>query len=271
MTVRRSWNLAVVFAAMGLASAATWGADPPIAPKSSGPPSAKTYRVRWLPTAAIRLDGRLDEPDWTKADVERQFIFPWKKTAAPATEFRALCDDRFLYFGFDIDDADIVVLDRLGDEEEAVFEDRAEMYFACDDKMKDYYCIEIDSRGRAFDYHGSYYRRLNPKWNWNGLETKGAPREHGYTVEGRIPLASFEAMGFPRLGPGAKILWGLYRAEFSHDRSGRPVVQRETIHNRGRKFDGPPPLEEWMSWVDPQTKEPDFHIPASLGWLEIVR
>ena len=77
-------------------------------------------------------------------------------------------------------------------------------------------------------------------------------------------------MGFPRLAPGVKILCGLYRAEFSHDRSGKPVVQQETIHNRGRKLDGPPPIEEWISWVDPKTPEPDFHVPSSLGWLEIV-
>ena len=44
-----------------------------------------------------------------------------------------------------------------------------------------------------------------------------------------------------------------------------------TIHNRGRKLDGPPPIEAWISWGDPQTPEPDFHVPSSLGWLEIVR
>ena len=57
-------------------------------------------------------------------------------------------------------------------------------------------------------------------------------------VEGRVPLASFEALGFPRLRPGAKIRFGLYRAEFSHDRSGRPVVERHSIHNLGRQIDG---------------------------------
>jgi hypothetical protein len=62
----------------------------------------------------------------------------------------------------------------------------------------------------------------------------------------------------------------LYRAEFSHDRSGKPVVQRETIHNRGRKLTGPPPIKGWMSWVVPKTPEPDFHVPSSLGRLEIV-
>jgi hypothetical protein len=86
-----------------------------------------------------------------------------------------------------------------------------------------------------------------------------------------MPLDSFVALGFPLLRPGVKIRAGLYRAEFHHDRSGRPIEHRETIHNRGRRLEGPPPLEDWMSWVDPQTTEPDFHVPASLGWLEIVR
>ncbi len=48
------------------------------------------------------------------------------------------------------------------------------------------------------------------------------------------------------------------------------MVQRESIHNLGRQLEGPPPIEAWMSWVDPKTEEPDFHVPTSLGWLEIV-
>ncbi len=232
--------------------------------------SDDTYPARWLPAAKIELDGRADEADWALAKAENRFVFPWKDTPAPPTEFRALCTEQFLYFTFRITDTDIVVLDTLRDEEDAVFEDRAEMYFCRDEQMRDYYCIEVDSRGRAFDYRAAYYRQLDPKWNWPGLETKGSPLENGYVVEGRIPLASFAAMGFPALRPGVKIRCGLFRAEFSHDRSGKPVVYRESIHNRGRRLDGPPPIEEWMAWVDPKTEEPDFHVPTSLGWLEIV-
>ncbi len=102
------------------------------------------------------------------------------------------------------------------------------------------------------------------------MEVAASTSEKGYVVEGRIPLATLVELGFPRLAPGARIVCGLYRAEFSHDRSGKRVVVKETIHNRGRKLDGPPPLEEWMSWIDPKTPEPDFHVPSSLGWLEIV-
>jgi len=253
---------------LGAAEPATEGAGPVEAPRR---PSDKVYQVRYLSSARILIDGRAEEREWSRAVVERGFVFPWKKEAAPRTEFRALCDNAWLYFTFRVEDADLVVLDRLRDEEDAVLEDRAEMYFCRDAAMKDYYCIEVDSRGRAFDYRGAYYRKLDPKWNWPGLQTKASPIAGGYVVEGRIPLASFEMMGFPRLRPGVKILAGLYRAEFSHDRSGRKAAPKETIHNRGRRMDGPPPIEEWISWVDPKTEEPDFHVPSSLGWLEVVK
>ena len=231
----------------------------------------QTYRVRYVADAKIQLDGRADERAWSRAAVEKQFVFPWRNSTVPPTEFRALCDENDLYFTFRVEDADIVVLDQLRDEEDSVFEDRIEMYFSRDERMQDYYCIEIDSRGRVFDYRGSYYRQLAPAWNLKGLVTKASSWARGYLVEGRIPLASLVELGFPKLCPGAKIRCGLYRAEFRHDRSGRPVAPRESIHNLGRKLDGPPPIEAWISWVDPKTEEPDFHVPSSLGWLEIVK
>jgi hypothetical protein len=231
--------------------------------------SQTAYRVRRLDKAEITVDGRADEPQWAQAAVERHFIFPWKKIEAPATEFRALCDGADLYFTFRVHDEDVVVLGTLRDEEDAVFEDRVELYFALDDRMQDYYALEIDSRGRAFDYRGKYYRQLDTAWKCPGLETAASALEDGYAVEGRLPLESFTQMGFPKLQPGVKIRCGLFRAEFSHDRSGRPVVIKETIHNRGRRLDGPPPIEAWMAWIDPRTEEPDFHVPTSLGLLEI--
>jgi hypothetical protein len=233
--------------------------------------SDQTYRVMWIPGAKITLDGRADEAVWSKAVVETGFKFPWKKSPAPATEFRALCDETYLHFAFRMQDADIVTLERLRDEEDAVFEDRVEMYFSRDEEMKDYYCLEVDSRGRVFDYLASYPRRFDPRWNCEGLETAAAALPDGYEIEGRIPVKTFAALGFPALRPGMKIRCGLYRAEFSHDRSGRVVEQQASPHNLGRRVEGPPPIEDWLSWVDPSTKEPDFHVPSSLGWIEIVK
>ncbi len=234
-------------------------------------PTDITYRVRKLPKADIKLDGNLSEPEWSQANAERHFIFPWKKTAAPATEFLAFCDNDYLYFAFRVEDSDLVVSDKLRDKEDAIFEDRVELYFSKDHQMKDYFCLEIDPRGRVLDYRGSYYRQIDMKWHCEGVEAAGETKDNGYAVEGRIPLASLREFGLSQFNPGEKILCGIFRAEFSHDCSGKPVEQqKETIHNRGRKPEGPPPIEEWISWIDPKTPEPDFHVPSSLGWLEIV-
>lgn len=249
-----------------LAGVATVQSEPP-----PGAPSMQKYRVQWVLEPKLVLDGQANEPAWRQAAVEKRFVFPWKQASAPGTEFRALCDETNLYFAFRVQDADIVVLERLRDEADEVFEDRIEVYLSRDDRMEDYFCFEVDSRGRVFDYRGAYYRRLDTKWQLAGLEAKAATLPEGYEIEGRIPLTSLAALGFPPIQPGVKIRCGLYRAEFSHDRSGRAVEQKQSLHNLGRKVEGPPPIEEWMSWVDPRTKEPDFHVPASLGWLEFVK
>ena len=98
--------------------------------------SEKTYAVRYLPEAAIRLDGRADEPAWSQAAVETGFRFPWQSTAAPATAFRALCTQRDLYFTFRVHDDDIVVLDKLRDKQDVVFEDRVELFFSPDEHLQ---------------------------------------------------------------------------------------------------------------------------------------
>jgi len=233
-------------------------------------PSNSTYRVLFLKKADIEVDGEMQESAWRKAKVEKAFVYASGEPSPPPTEFRALCDDDSLYFHFTVLDHDVVALPKLRDEEDAVLEDRIEMYFALDDRFKDYYCLEVDSRGRLFDYRASYYRQFRPEWNWEQLKVAGKPTANGYVVEGRIPLRSLEEKGFDRLRPGKKIRVGLYRAEFSHDRSGRTVEPKETIHNRGRSTDGPPPIERWITWVDSRTPEPDFHVPSSLGWFEVV-
>lgn len=239
-----------------------------VAPESK---AGATYQVRYMPGAKIRIDGRSDEPDWAKANAEKGFRFPWSDAPPPATDFRALVDDASLYFTFRMQDDDIVVLDKLRDKQDAVFEDRGEVILSLDAKMSDYFCLEVDSRGRTYDYRAHYYRRFEPKWSMKGLETAGSEVPKGYVVEGRIPLDTLVELGFPRLKPGEKIRCGLFRAEFSHDRSARPAKPRATIHNAGRQPPGVPPIEGWMSWVEPKTKEPDFHVPSSLGWLEVVR
>jgi len=279
---RRRWQSLVPALALGTALAGLSGCvgriertqDGPPVPAYVGPaqmtPGNQTYVARWIPPGSIRVDGRADEPAWAQAVVEKRFVFPWKGVAAPETEFRALWDNEHLYFAFRVQDVDVVVVDNWRDERDAVFEDRVEIYFSRDDALREYFCAEIDPHGRVFDYRARFYRRFEPEWTFTGLEAKGNRRHDGYEVEGRIPLRALAALGFPTARPGVKIRLGLYRAEFSHDRSGRAAAL-SARHTLGRQPPGPPPVEEWISWVNPKTAEPDFHVPSSLGWLEFVK
>ncbi len=208
----------------------------------------KTYEARYVPGAEINLDGIADEPVWEQADLETGFNYPWEDGPAPRTEFRALFDDWALYFAFDVEDGDIVLAEDYRSKEDVVREDRVELFLARDDELANYFCVEIDPLGRVLDYRASSYRQFDFSWTFRGLDVMGQPTEEGYRVEGLIPLRSLELLGFPSPGGDQAIKFGIYRADFRHT-------------------DGPEWTESWMSWVDPQTAEADFHVPESFGQL----
>ncbi|MHB8897129.1 MAG: carbohydrate-binding family 9-like protein [Thermoguttaceae bacterium] len=247
---------------------------------------AKTYEAIYVPDARITVDGILDETVWQKANLETGFAFPWEDRPAPPTEFRAVLDRDALCFAFRVADPDVVLAADYRGKEDVVREDRAELFFARDDGLSDYFCLEIDPLGRVLDYRASYYRKMDFGWSWPGLEAAGRLVEGGYCVEGRIPWKSLESLGLcptnlkdrevfhedsrptgtdhfspsgsplrqAALPPGSQgqIKFGIYRAEFRHTGGGNWA-------------------ESWISWVDPQTPEPDFHVPGSFGTLRWSR
>lgn len=187
----------------------------------------------------VTVDGALDDAAWRDAALERSFSFPWQEREAPSTAFRALADDSRLYFAFRVEDADVVV--DPGDDERAVARgDRVELFFTPDDLLEDYICLEIDPRGRVLDYRASYYRKFDRAWDLPELDVAAALTGDGYVVEGAIPLEALP------VSPSGELLTGVFRAEYSH----RP---------------GGEPLAEWISWVQPDSDEPDFHIPSAFG------
>lgn len=221
---------------------------------STGPRCRMTYDVRYLPEAKITVDGVMDEPAWGQADAETRFSFPWESRLAPPTEFRAVCDDRNLYFVFRVHDDDVVVEDAFTGEDVVVREDRVELFFTLDPELKTYYCAEIDPRGRVSDYAATFYRRFDRGWRFPGLRTVGAATRDGYIVEGSIPHSTFEVLGLPVLtsASGRKLITGVFRAEFSHGA-------------------GADPVQAWISWVHPRTAKPDFHVPGAFGCFRMVR
>jgi hypothetical protein len=211
----------------------------------------RTYDVCYMPEAEIDVDGTLDEAHWNRARGQIGFSFPWEHKAAPFTEFRALCNNDYFYFSFTAHDRDIVVQEKFDTESVVAAEDRVEIFFACDDKLKEYFCLEVDPRGRVLDYAASYYRMFDNSWDLPGVRTAASITNEGYTVEGFIPLKSLEAIGLPPLGPGRLIKVGLFRADFNHGLNSKPQ-------------------EHWISWVDPGTERPDFHVPSAFGCFRVT-
>lgn len=166
-------------------------------------------------------------------------VNPWGDTCAP-TDIYVSSQDGFVYFNFDVTDADLVYAENFTSERDVEIGDRVEIFFAKDPKMKHYECFEINPQGYVLAYSASYYRQFDYSWNPpQGFSASAEITENGYHVEARFPvdyLKSFIHNG--------KLYFGLYRGDFYKD--GDKIVER------------------WYSWKNPSTPEPDFHVPASL-------
>ena len=208
----------------------------------------------------ITLDGKLDDKVWeTVPAISGGFHFPWDAKEAPLTEFKAYNDGTDFYFAFNVIDEDVVVEKDWKDDESTVdAEDRVELFFAggsvdkpTPEGMPLYYGIEVDPDGRVHDYSIEYYRKFDSKWNLEGLETKGVKNDNGYTVEGKIPMKSLQDL---KLITNDVMRAGVYRAEFS-----TPAKE------------GDDPVMEWISWVDPKTETPDYHVNSSFGEFRFLK
>jgi hypothetical protein len=212
----------------------------------------RSYEVQYLPRAEINIDGIVNEPAWKKAVSEKDFIFSWEQRQAPPTEFRAFCDDEFFYFCFQVQDEEPVFEEKFDSESVVDVEDRVEIFFARDTKLKEYYCLEVDPLGRVHDYAARYYRKFDSTWKCRGLRTAALITKEGYEVEGSIPLKTLDELGLPNLHSGSILRTGLFRAEFS-------LGQGSALE------------QHWISWVDLSKYKPDFHIPEAFGCMRMVR
>ena len=188
--------------------------------------------------------------DWSRAVCLSDFRFPWETTAPAATEFRALHTAARLCFRFDCVDFDFVLGQGTTEKERVLGSDRVEIFMTPDLGLDPYFCLEVAPNGETYGYRARTYRNFDDDFQWRGLELSCRSAGTQYTVEGSLPLATLRELGV--LAPGARqLLAGVYRAQFSRRPAG-------SVH-RG-----------WMSWVDPKTVKPDFHVPSSFGTFELV-
>ena len=216
------------------------------------------YELVKVPTGSVIVDGMITEESWQNANAIEHMQYPWRSENAPETWFRAVWDEENLYFAFSAKDHDIVFADKYVNEESAIGEDRVEMFFATDAidqpihgpdtgcNLPLYYGLEIDGLGRVIDFSARYYRKFDIPWNMEGLETAAEHDKNGYRIEGKIPLQVLRDLNLLK-DDNSPILVGVFRGEFTR--------------NEGKV------TQKWISWVDIQTPQPDFHISEAFGYF----
>lgn len=175
------------------------------------------------------------------------FSYPWTNTPPPSTRCELQWRGDALHFLFDVKDSDVVVSSEWKGESTVDAEDRVELFFARDDALSRYYCIEVDPLGRVHDYAAKHYRQFDSAWRCDGSLTRGERTPDGYRVEGSIPRATLETMLGKPFKLGAPFRLGVFRAEFRSS-------ERDTPGSR---------VDNWISWVKPDARQPDFHVPSA--------
>jgi len=208
----------------------------------------KTYSVIKI-TDNITPSGKGDNPLWNSAQILTDFTYPWEKGKPLPTKFRALHNKDWLYCLFDVKDDNVNILQDKNDKSEVAASSRVEIFFRIDDRLTPYYGLEMDPLGRVLDYKANFHRNFDGEWSWPAghLIIKTERRKDGYSVEVAISKASLRALGLLK---NKNLEAGLYRGNCTPKGKGDPDFK-------------------WISWVKPDSKTPDFHIPSSFGILRL--
>ncbi|UWY26411.1 carbohydrate-binding family 9-like protein [Flavobacterium sp. TR2] len=211
----------------------------------------KEYHVQIIDKNQKNEADILDSFFWEKANCLTDFVSPWSSDSVLKIEFRALWDQENFYFSFRVFDTDVYI-DQKDDSVESICNsDRVELFFRSNDKLNPYYCLEIDPSTRLLDFYARPNKIFDYNWKWpeNHIQLKSATDEISFTVAGIISIASLENLN---LIHDNAIEAGVYRAKFSKDENGNYEPT-------------------WITWVNPNTPEPNFHIASSFGKFVLVK
>ncbi|MDA6070553.1 carbohydrate-binding family 9-like protein [Flavobacterium sp. AC] len=182
---------------------------------------------------------------WKDANCLTDFSSPWENDSFSKIEFRALHDLENFYFKFRVFDTDIYI-DKKDDSFESIGNsDRVELFFRTNESLNPYYCLEIDTSGRIMDFKARPNKDFDFNWKWpkNDIEVKTSKDETSFIVSGRISIQSLKDLN---LIHNNTIETGVFSAKFS------------LVENLQYK-------PTWISWVNPNTETPNFHIASSFG------
>lgn len=220
-----------VWAAMAVAllSAAMVAQNPPSQNGPAQPPRLRALRI----SETIKIDGRLDEPAWARAEVAtgfRQQEPNESEAATEKTEIRVLFDDRNLYIGiraFDSDAAHIQARDLTRDSSFSN-DDKVEILIDTYHDRRNAYRFAVNPFGTQQDaLITDEGRDINLAWDAPWI-SEGRRDARGWTVEIAIPLSNLRfregqdtwGLNFARVirRKHEENLWTAWKREFGLER-----------------------------------------------------
>lgn len=210
----------------------------------------KTYKVKKIDDNHMAISGKADHPLWDKAEVLTDFSSPWHIEGIEEIQFRAVHDNEMLHVSFMVSDPSLHI-DTTDDSKKSVDKsDRVELFLRSDKNLDPYYCFEIDPLARVQDFIARPNRQFDFSWDWPSEDVivKSNISSFSFTVEFSITKKSLRA--FKLIQKDGSIEAGIYRAKYNQ----QPNGQFEPT---------------WITWVNPQTESPNFHIASSFGKLKL--
>ncbi|MGB6774523.1 MAG: carbohydrate-binding family 9-like protein [Terriglobales bacterium] len=207
----------------------------------------------------IRIDGKLDDPAWAKAEWTSDFV-DIEGTAKPAPRFRTrvkmLWDDKYLYIAAELQEPNVNAT--LLKHDSVIFHDNDfEVFIKPLPQTKSYFEFEMNALNTGWDLflNKPYNENGEPDNSWDIVNLKTAvavqgtlnnPKDtdQGWTIEIAYPLNAFDSrQHVPRPHDGT-----VWRINFS----------------RVEWKPGQPKEDNWV-W-SPQGVI-DMHVPARWGYL----
>jgi hypothetical protein len=219
----------------------------------------KEITVTKLPReAAIKIDGRLDDAPWLSAPLSGPFVdvFSGREDPALPTQgsARLLWDDQHLYVGFEVRDQKV----RGGFPKDAkdphLWErDTIEIMIDPDGDgdNKDYYEVQVNPQNLVFDTQYDDYNTPNgngkgpfghEEWSaglTSAVEVHGtldddSDVDQGYTVEMKIPWASFTKAKASPPAPGTSFRMNFYAMQNNGGVAWSPILGMGNFHRASR-------------------------------------
>ncbi|TDE28456.1 MULTISPECIES: sugar-binding protein [Flavobacterium] len=204
-----------------------------------------TYEVNLIDKNQLNISGNGDDKLWDNAIILDDFISPWSTEDGSEIIFKALWDREKLFFNFTVFDTEIHIEKQDDSIESINNSDRVELFFRSDASLNPYYCLEIDPSPRVMDFMAHPNKDFDFNWNWpkNDLIVKSSINANSFTVEGSISIESLRSFNLIK---NNTIEAGVFRAKYIK-------AQNECLE------------PNWITWVNPNTETPNFHIASSFG------